>query len=82
MRANIKRLQNLYSWNQFYQARQLKNEMRKCQSEIHKLKKEINNLELERKAFDKNDKLLEQYARENYMMKKKSEDIYYVSENQ
>lgn len=50
--------------------------------EIDYYKKEINNLELERKAFDKNDKLLEQYARENYMMKKKSEDIYYVSENQ
>ena len=38
--------------------------------EIDYYKKEINNLELERKAFDKNDKLLEQYARENYMMKK------------
>ena len=50
--------------------------------EIDYYKKEINNLELERKAFDKNDKLLEKYARENYMMKKKSEDIYYVSENQ
>ena len=50
--------------------------------EIDYYKREINNLELERKAFDKNDKLLEQYARENYMMKKKSEDIYYVSENQ
>ena len=50
--------------------------------EIDYYKREINNLELERKAFDKNDKLLEKYARENYMMKKKSEDIYYVSENQ
>ena len=50
--------------------------------EIDYYKKEINDLELERKAFDQNDKLLEQYARENYMMKKKSEDIYYVSENQ
>ena len=49
MRANIKKLQNLYSWNQFYHARQLKNEMRKCQSEIHKLKKEINNLKTKKK---------------------------------
>ena len=40
--------------------------------EIDYYKKEINNLELERKAFDKNDKLLEKYARENYMMKKKT----------
>jgi len=50
--------------------------------EINYYKKEINELELERKAFDENDKLLEQYARENYMMKKKSEDIYYVSDDQ
>ena len=50
--------------------------------EIDYYKREINNLELERKAFDKNDKLLEKYARENYMMNKKTEDIYYVSENQ
>jgi hypothetical protein len=49
MRANIKRLQNLYSWNQFYQARQMKNEMRKCQAQIHKLKKEINNLKTQKK---------------------------------
>ena len=39
-------------------------------NEIDYYKKEINQLELERKAFDQNDKLLEQYARENYMMKK------------
>ena len=51
-------------------------------NEIDYYKKEINQLELERKAFDQNDKLLEKYARENYMMKRKSEDIYYVSENQ
>ena len=50
--------------------------------EIDYYNREINNLELERKAFDKNDKLLEKYARENYMMKKKSEDIYYVSDDQ
>ena len=42
MRQSIKQLQNLYSWNQFYQARQLKKEMRKCQLQITKLKKEIN----------------------------------------
>ena len=51
-------------------------------NEIDYYKEEINNLELERKAFDRNDKLLEQFARENYMMKKKSEDIYYVSDDQ
>ena len=49
MRKSIKNLQNLYSWNQFYQARQMKNEMRRCQSQIHKLKKEINNIKTQKK---------------------------------
>ena len=49
MRKSIKSLQNLYSWNQFYQARQMKNEMRRCQSQIHKLKKEINNIKTQKK---------------------------------
>jgi len=44
MKSNIKKLQNLYSWNQFYQARQQKDNMRKCQMQINKLKREINNL--------------------------------------
>ena len=49
MKTNIKNLQNLYSWNQFYKARQLKKEMRKCQAQIHKLKQEINNTRTKRK---------------------------------
>ena len=49
MRSNIKELQNLYSWNQFYQARQMKNDMRKCQGQIHKLKNYINELKTKRK---------------------------------
>ncbi len=40
----IKKLQCLYSWNEFYQQRQMKDEMRKCQSEIHRLKRVINDL--------------------------------------
>jgi len=60
----------------------LNKETNELSNEIDYYKKEINNLELERKAFDQNDKLLEQFARENYMMKKKSEDIYYVSDDQ
>ncbi len=60
----------------------LNKETNELSNEIDYYKEEINNLELERKAFDQNDKLLEQFARENYMMKKKSEDIYYVSDDQ
>ena len=42
--SNIKKLQNLYSWNEFYQQRKMKPEMKQCQSEITKMKKEINEL--------------------------------------
>jgi len=45
----IKQLQNLYSWNQFYQARKMKIEMRKCQGDIHTLKNEINEAKMAQK---------------------------------
>lgn len=45
----IKELQNLYSWNQFYQDRKMKDQMRKCQSEIHSLKTVINELKNKKK---------------------------------
>tara|TARA_B100000963_G_C22625715_1_gene672220 strand:+ start:1330 stop:1482 length:153 start_codon:yes stop_codon:yes gene_type:complete len=45
----IKKLQNLYSWNEFYQARKMKDAMRKCQTEIHQLKREINDLKNNKK---------------------------------
>ena len=46
---NIKQLQNLYSWNQFYQDRKMKDQMRKCQSDIHSLKTVINELKNKKK---------------------------------
>jgi len=45
----IKKLQNLYSWNQFYQGTGNKVQMRKCQAEIHQLKSEINELKTKKK---------------------------------
>ena len=42
----IKELQNLYSWNQFYQERKMKPQMSKCQSEIKSKKQEINELKM------------------------------------
>ena len=45
----IKQLQNLYSWNEFYQDRKMKTEMRKCQSDIHTLKLVINELKSKKK---------------------------------
>ncbi len=44
MQKLIKQLQNLYSWNQFYQARTMREDMKKCQIEIKNKKQEINQL--------------------------------------
>ena len=49
IQSKIKKLQNLYSWNQFYQDRKMKDNMRKCQTEIHQLKSEINSLKNNKK---------------------------------
>ena len=45
----IKELQKLYSWNQFYQDRKMKAEMKKCQTEIDQLKNVINELKNKKK---------------------------------
>ena len=42
----IKELQNLYSWNQFYQERNLRNNMRVAQAQISQKKREINELKV------------------------------------
>jgi len=39
-----KELQNLYSWNQFYQERRMKPQMSLCQKQIKGKKQEINEL--------------------------------------
>jgi hypothetical protein len=45
----IKTLQNLYSWNEFYQGTGNKVQQKKCQTEIHLLKREINELKSKKK---------------------------------
>ena len=45
----IKKLQNLYSWNEFYQGTGDKVQQKKCQTEIHLLKREINELKSKKK---------------------------------
>ena len=46
---NIKQLQNLYSWTQFYQQTGNKVQIRKCQTEIAQLKKAFNDLKTKKK---------------------------------
>ena len=39
---------------------------------------EIDKVSLDKEKFESDDELLEKYAREEYLMKKESEDIFYV----
>jgi hypothetical protein len=49
MRDITKKLENLYSWTQFYQRTGNKNQIRKCQTEIAQLKKAYNDLKTKKK---------------------------------
>ena len=49
VQKTIKQLQNLYSWNEFYQGTGNKVQQKKCQTEIHLLKREINELKSKKK---------------------------------
>ena len=40
--------------------------------------KEIDKVSLDKERFESDQELLEKYAREDYLMKKESEDIFYV----
>ena len=44
MNKITKKLQNLYSWTEFYQKRSNKEQIRKCQTEIAQLKQAFNQL--------------------------------------
>ena len=41
--------------------------------------KEIDKVSLDKERFESDQELLEKYAREEYLMKKESEDIFYVT---
>ena len=49
----IKELQNLYSWNQFYQETKNRSNMSKCQTQIKIKKNEINELKTKKKGAKK-----------------------------
>ena len=40
--------------------------------------KEIDKVSLDKERFESDQELLEKYAREEYLMKKESEDIFYI----
>ncbi len=41
---------------------------------------EINKVTIDKEKFESDEEILEKYAREEYLMKKESEDIFYVIE--
>jgi len=49
MNKITKKLENLYSWTQFYQKTGNKDQIRKCQTEIAQLKKAFNELKTKKK---------------------------------
>ncbi len=50
MQNLIKQLHNLYSWNQFYQERKMRKNMKDCQIQINSKKQEINKFKMAQKA--------------------------------
>ena len=64
--------------NGFRSRYKLNKKISELSSEIDYYEQDIQKVELEKKAFEEDDKLLEKFAREKYLMKKKTEDIYYI----
>ena len=50
MQNLIKQLHDLYSWNQFYQERKMRKNMKDCQIQINDKKNQINEFKMAQKA--------------------------------
>ncbi len=66
--------------NGFYNRYRLSKQLSDLESQKLFYNQEIQKISIEKEAFDNNDELLEKYAREKYLMKKDSEDIFYIIE--
>ena len=44
------------------------------------MSKEIDKVTIDKEKFESDEEILEKYAREEYLMKKESEDIFYIIE--
>ena len=64
--------------NGFYNRYRLSKKLYDLESQKLFYNEEIQKISIEKEAFDNNDELLEKYAREKYLMKKDSEDIFYI----
>ena len=64
--------------NGFINRYRLSDKLSKLNSQKEFYVKEIDKVSLDKERFESDQELLEKYAREEYLMKKESEDIFYV----
>ena len=64
--------------NGFINRYRLSNKLSELNSQKEFYVKEIDKVSLDKERFESDQELLEKYAREEYLMKKESEDIFYV----
>ena len=64
--------------NGFINRYRLSNKLSELNSQKEFYIKEIDKVSLDKERFESDQELLEKYAREEYLMKKESEDIFYV----
>jgi cell division protein DivIC len=67
-----------FDQNDWLLQQQRKKELQAIKDDIVYLKADINKMENEQAELAKNPKRLEQYARENFRMKKDNEDLYLI----
>lgn len=64
--------------NGFINRYRLSNKLSELNSQKEFYVKEIDKVSLDKERFESDQELLEKYAREEYLMKKESEDIFYI----
>lgn len=67
--------------NDLYSQYRLKKKLGELEKEKVFFERQIEEVKHEREALLNNDELLEKFAREKYLMKKKTEDIYVIVES-
>jgi len=68
--------------NDFISQYQMRSKLKELEDEKKYYNEKIIEVEKEREALLNDDKKLEQFARENYLMKKPSEDVYIIVEKE
>ena len=68
--------------NDFISQYKMRSKLKEIEGEKAYYKEKIIEVEEERQALLKDNKKLEQFARENYLMKKPSEDVYVIVEKE